>query len=78
MISHLRAGVDFGDLGGQLPAPTVGLANVLLDTVKRARRQLSDANSADNDLTVGHYEFDPASRFGGVEWTAGRLLSRRR
>lgn len=49
-------------------------ANVLLDTMKRARRQPSDANSADNDLTVGHYEFDPASRFGGVEWTAGRLL----
>lgn len=49
-------------------------ANVLLDTVKRTRRQLSETNSVDSDLTVGHYEFDPASRFGGIEWTAGRLL----
>lgn len=49
-------------------------ANVLLDTVKRARRQLNEDNSADHDLTVGHYEFDPATRFGGVEWTTGRLL----
>lgn len=56
--------------------PSSIAANVLLDTMKRARRQLAVATSAADDPSqyVGHYDFDPTAAFGELEWTTGRLL----